>query len=198
MYKLICELYQEFFRQISLNKNYIYIPDSSGNKKDQYLIVMFIKFLNKNYNQQVDMNFLIDYFKFQFSHYAGTVNSKYGRNSIMIHWIIGPKAIKRWKERDVRKKYIVKIKLKKEVEINLKNVFKINNNNDKIFNKIYDYEERDKERFFNEDIAFNYCLMLTTLFNPKSKFCSGCRFKENCKKVLRENHPNIYKNRIDE
>lgn len=195
IYKLICDLYEEFYRQVSLNPDFKYFPDSKGNKKDQLMICKFIKFLRKDYNQQYDINFLIDYFKFQFSHYAG-VKTKYGTNAIMIHWIIGPTAIKRWQDRDVRKKWLVRVKLKSEVQLKLFKVYKQKLNND--FVTVYAYEEVDKMRYHNTENGFAYCRFMTTLYNPASSACKTCIFKDKCKTILQENHPKLYKLRIDE
>lgn len=201
VYKIICELYTEFFRQVSLNKNFTYIPRNYGNLKEQLIIVRFIRWLKEDYNEQFDINFLVDYFKFQFSHYSG-IQTKYGKNIIMLHWIIGDKAIKRWKTRDVRKKWIVRVKLRNEVELKLVETFnrikKQDKINQSIFTKIQNYEEEDKIRFFNTIKGLNYCMLMTTLYNSKSELCSRCNFKEPCKKTLNENHPKLYKLRIDE
>lgn len=197
IYKMICELYTEFFRQVSLNGNFVYVPDGRGKKKDPLIICRFINWLNKEYNGQVDINFLIDYFRFQFSHYIG-VKTSYGRNIIMIHWIIGQGAVKRWKERDVRKKWIVRVKLKNEVQLKLTSTYnKIKRNKENIFLKIYQYEENDKRRFYNTIKGFQYCLFTTTLYNPKSDLCSGCDFLIDCQDLLNVNHPKLYKLRID-
>ena len=122
IYKIICELYTEFYRQVSLNRNFTYIPMNSGPKKDHLMICRFIKFIKTDYNEQADIDFLINFFKFQFSHYIG-IKTSYGRNAIMIHWIIGPAAVKRWRERDVRKNWIVKVKLRREVELKLSETY---------------------------------------------------------------------------
>ena len=199
IYRVICELYTEFFRQVSLNKDFVYVPDSKGGyKKDQLIICRFIKWLKTEYKEQADINFLIDYFKFQFSHYVG-IKTAYGRNVIMLHWIIGEGAIKRWKERDVRKKWIVRVKLKNDVQLKLVNTYnKIKKRDNKhIFLKIYDYEEKDKQRFFNSVKGFQFCLHMTTLYNPKSKLCSSCDFCIDCQDILNVNHPKLYKLRID-
>ena len=193
------DLYTEFFRQVSLNKNFVYKPKNHGLLKEQLIICRFIKWLNKEYNQQVDINFLIDYFKFQFSHYSG-VNTQYGKNVIMLHWIIGQKAIDRWKNRDVRKKWLVRVKLKNEVELKLTQTY--NNINKKRkqnkFKDIYKYEENDKRRFHNTEKGFQYCLYTTTLYNPLSKLCESCKFNIDCRDILNVNHPKLYKERIDE
>lgn len=201
VYKIICELYTEFYRQASLNTNFTFTPMyfRRGNK-DHLLICRFIKFLKTDYKDQVDINFLIDFFKFQFSHYCG-VRTQYGKNAIMIQWIIGPAAIKRWRERDVKRKWLVRVKLKNEVELKLTHTFnqltRERRRENQTFTKIYDYEEIDKSRHFNTEVGFQFCLYNTTLYNPKSKFCSTCNFRNECEKILQNNHPNLHKIRID-
>lgn len=201
VYKIICELYTEFYRQVSLNRNFTYNPSHSGLKTDQLIICRFIKFLKTDYNQQADIGFLIDYFKFQFSHYSG-INTSYGKNAIMLHWIIGEKAIKRWKDRDVRKKWIVRVKLKNEVELKLVETFNKIKRQDRakqgIFINLQKHEEIDKNRFFNQDKGFDYCLVTTTLFNPLSELCLSCNMNKHCKTILEKNHPKLYKLRINE
>lgn len=199
IFSIICELYTEFYIQVSLNRNFKYNPSHSGMKSDHLIICRFIKFLKQDYNQQADINFLVDFFKFQFSHYVG-IKTSYGTNAIMLHWIIGPKAIERWKQRDVRKKWIVRVKLKNDVELKLLTTYKkINQKDEKqVFLLIHKHEERDKAKHHNTNKGLNYCAFTTTLFNPKSTFCTSCIFKENCKILLSKNHPKLHKLRIDE
>jgi hypothetical protein len=168
-------------------------------KKDQLLICKFIKYLDQNYKEQVDIVFLIDYFKFQFSHYVG-IKTKYGTNAIMIQWIIGPKAIERWKTRDVRKKWIVRVKLKNEVELKFVKTYNkiLKQNSENRFIQLHKYEEDDKQRFHNTGNGFQYCLYNTTLYNPLSNLCLSCLNNDKCKKILSINHPNLYKQRINE
>ncbi len=190
----IIQLYTEFFRQVSLNKNFIFKRWS----KDIKTISKFSDWLLKEYKQeQIGILFLIDFFKFQFSRYAG-VNTQYGRNIIMLNWLIGDKAKKAWLDQKHSKKWIIKVKLKKSVEIQLIKAFEEQIKNSKSsalksrYLKIHEHEEIAKQRFFNTKKGFLYCHGTTTLYNKKSSLCSECLFKEDCQESLKSQFPKLY------
>lgn len=197
--KATIELYTEFFRQVTYNKDFTFrkLP------KDLKIISRFCDWMLKKYKpEQIGIDFLIEFFKFQFSRYAGK-QTQYGMNVIMIHWLIGDKAQKAWDEQKYSKKWIVKVKLRKNVEIRLLEAFKSQikiakkQNNKQSYLKVHQHEETAKKRFFNLKKGFLYCHGTTTLHNPKSDFCNRCNFKQECIISLKAQFPNLYKLRMD-
>lgn len=198
--KATIELYTEFFRQVTLNKNYTFIRFG----RDIIQIGRFADWMLTQYKpEQIGITFLIDFFKFQFSRYAG-VNTAYGRNAIMIHWLIGNKARQAWLNQKHSKKWLVKFKLKKEVELRLIDAFKeqlkkqSNTKAIKRHKKVHLHEEVEKKRFYNTKKGFLYCHGTTTLYNKKSALCEGCKFKTDCIISLKNQFPELHKIRISD
>jgi hypothetical protein len=196
----VIEIYTEFFRQVTLNKTYVFVK----HHRELLYVSRFADWLLKEHDQeQIGITFLIDFFKFQFSRYSGK-KTQYGVNVILIHWLIGDKAQKAWKDQKFSKKWIVKVRLKKTIEIRLIKAFEEEIKQQKLnkasneYTKIYQHEENDKQRFYNTAQGFIYCNITTTLFNPKSEFCSQCIYSENCKSVMMAEYPKLYKLRINE
>lgn len=179
LYTATIKLYEEFFRQVTLRSYFSYFPKLN----DKILICKFIRWVNVNRASKANVAFLIGYFEFQFSHYSG-VETRYGKNCIMMNWLIGAKAIKRFEERNVSKRWLVRLKLKEEVGLNLNKLFKENVKTKKTIVRLYPQEEQDKQRFYNKPEGFLFCLTTTTLYNPLSELCLNCVNKIDCMKVL--------------
>ncbi len=194
IYQAVIRIYEEFYRQATLKQSFEFKHHPSERK----YIVQFTKWFKQRYREQKSINVLIKYFEFQFSHYAG-ISTKYGKNSIVLNWIIGKAAIKRWEDRDIEKGWLVKIRLKRDVDMKLSKAFKSEIMKErqeasrKMFDEVNDYEEKEKQRFYNTIKGFIYCMTTTTLYNPKSKFCEGCNNKKICEFTLKNNLPEIHK-----
>jgi len=196
--KATIELYTEFFRQVTLNKNYTFIRFG----RDIIQIGRFADWMLTQYKpEQIGITFMIDFFKFQFSRYAG-VKTAYGRNAIMIHWLIGKKAQQAWLDQKHSKKWLVKFKLKKEIELRLIDAFKEQIKDEKTIKaikrhkRLHLHEEVEKRRFYNTEKGFLYCHGTTTLYNSKSELCAGCKFQEQCIATLKFQFPKLHKIRI--
>lgn len=199
IYSVICSLYEELFRQTSLNRNYKFIP----NDRDRKIIISFIKWLYSKYHRsEIGVDFLTTYFEFQFSNYVG-MKTKFNK-AIMLNWIVGNKAIQRWEERNPRLKWVVKVKINKEFSLKLKEAFKKENksktlNEKELFIKnVNQNEEKSKKQFYNTLKGFLYCQAHTTLFNKKSELCCQCENRLLCKDMLKNELPKFYKIRETE
>lgn len=198
--KVIISLYQELFRQSTLNRNFVFIPTHN----ERVSIEKFSKWIEEKYfKSEIDTGFLIQYFEFQFSHYYG-MTTRFGKNRVMLNWIVGKKAIERWEERDLSLKWTVKVKINSEFTLNLKNTFKEEVKKKNIDLKssfiieINKNEEHYKQRFYNTLKGFAYCQLFTTLYNPKSSLCDKCTNKKLCTDILKNELPEFYKLRVDE
>ena len=199
IFTAICLLYQDLYSQTSCNSKYIYTP----NRNDKVLIIRFIGYLKDNYNTtQTGENFLIKYFRFQFSRYAGVRTPK-GTNSVMIGWLIGKKAIAAWEARDINKHYVVNYKINKQFQLSLNTALQslkkvnVTIKTNKFLNDTHEYEEVEKRKYLNTEEGYIYCLQFTTLYNPNSKNCSNCRFSDNCINRLKTNYQQLYNVRIN-
>lgn len=180
-------LYESLYQQISLKSHYRFFPTYS----DKIQICRFIKWVRVNKRTHANIDFLIAYFEFQFSHYEG-VKTKYGKNQIMFNWIIGTKAILRFEQRKVSERWLVRLK-NKNVGLNLKKVLEKFDKPEKLYvNKLYEFEEKEKNRYYNTPKGIMYCLTVTTLFNPISTVCLNCINKKDCKVILKENFPKLF------
>jgi len=182
-------LYESLYQQLSLKSHFKFFPTVS----DEILIEKFISWVNVSKQSRANPDFLIAFFEFQFSHYSG-VQTKYGKNQIMFNWVIGPKAIERFEKRTISKRWLVRLK-NKEIGLSLKEALKPVKIIKSYENKIYDFEEKEKQRFYNTPKGLLYCLTTTTLYNPMSKLCNECNNKEDCLKVLENEYPKLYNKR---
>lgn len=190
----IKELYQYLYRQATLHSNYIY----NSTERDQLLINKFIKWINGAYRQhQINETLLIQFFEFQFSRYSGIVTPK-GKNNILLSWLIGPKAIKQWTSRNVKKRYLVTWRINKDFKLHLKQAFTtIKVNTVPVYLLVLnEYEEESKKRFYNKPEGYLYCKQMTTLYTPYSELCRDCDFKDDCIDRLKLTFEKLYKIRI--
>lgn len=112
---------------------------------------------------------------------------------IRFNWVFGKTAISRWKKYDISTNvYITRIGLKKEHKIN---VLKRKSNLSKIVSNVRPFEEKFKAEYHNTNRGFMWCVANTTLYFHKSSKCATCVFKNECKELLKQEYPKIYKKR---
>lgn len=195
LFEASIKVYEEFYKQVGVKSDFRFKP----RKSDYITTIKFVKSMDAQYKlDQIDIDFLIDYVKFQFSNYVGKSYNKYGSNAIMYQWIFGEKAFKRWMERTVKNKWIVRVRLKDSIVLDLRKAFRTKEREQKLketYNNLVNiqpYEEAQKEIYYNTDKGFAHCVMLTTLYNKRSNFCKRCINKEDCIKVITEQFPKIH------
>lgn len=199
IYEIVCQIYQELYRQATIRPKYTYDPKHA----DHELIQKFVQWLQKHYKPgQIGEDLLVQYFEFQFSRYSGVV-TKYGKNSVMMNWLIGQKAIATWLKRDLSKKFLVRYRCNKDFKLNLRKHFapakqvKVNQQKRNFLSQINKTEEFEKKRYYNKHVGYLYCGDITTLYHPASEVCNGCNFKDDCTKRLQKSLPNVYKIRFN-
>lgn len=172
----------------------------------------FSKFLKDNKKYYLTIDWLFDYFNYQFSYWNFIKESKEkngGFYAIQLHWVLGKKALKRFDEKTQKDIYFYhssffpKFKIKKEdliKKLQEKELLEIEEEkeDDKIivFNNLNKREEEIKQKRYNTIEGFQVCLNFTTLFKFNSPSCKNCFYKENCKKVLKKNYPKIFQKRV--
>ncbi len=196
LFRMVINMYLNFAKQVSNNPHI----EFSCTDNEGVMIDNFIREMNEEVGNEkiLGNNHLINYFEFQFNYWLSKkVERKSSKmiDSINTHpyisWIVGKKAILRWKSRDKKKsKYAIKLGLKKEVKLK-SNQFR--SEWKKIIIEINKIEEEVKNKFYNTKKGFLYCYINTTLYNHKSPFCSLCNKKEECKETLKKEHFNVYK-----
>lgn len=187
--RLIVDTYKFYYSKVSGIENYIFKMTDNRVVMIEKFILEFKELQKTNLLQETALK---KFFDFQFNHWYRR-DAKHGKGiSIQLEWIIGRQAIDRWK--NVNKKhlsFIVRKNLKTDKDFTKKTKNKENWDNLLINTNIN--EERLKSKFLNEDIGFESCFITTNLYNHKSSNCLNCKFSNECKNVLKETYPAIYK-----
>ena len=198
-FQLTINIYQEFYRQITLNQDYVFVLDKLGRREK--VINKFIDYVDSKYDlKSIGLDFLINFFESGFNLYYDSKHLKYGTSSIQIEWIIGTKAIQRYEKiRDIDNKYYRKSrKIRKEITLRIVDKFKstsISNLtavNELLTSGDISFYETEKKRFFNTPEGLLWCTSNTTLYNHKSKLCEECCNRNKCKEILKENYYKLY------
>lgn len=181
--ELIIKLYQYFYSKVYHRKDFEYNPSS----KELVTIDKFLEILE--FNNSFGEDWLFNYFAFQFEYWS---NLKYKKiKSVIIGYILGPKAFERFDQRNEQSGYFTQ-----------EFILNYNIDRDVIFGSRYyrkdllnisKSEEIEKQRFSNDIERLANCFFNTTLFNIKSKICVLCRQSRLCKKLQQEKLPQIYK-----
>lgn len=198
LYKDVRLLYENLYKQCTQNKNYVY----KSVDRDRKLILKFIVWIIKKYGKdKITNDLLIQYFEFQFSYYRGVITPS-GKNSIMMNWIVGPMAIKRWEERNIKENHVVRWRVQRDnIKLSISDEVKKKKVNKALLfrylKQINPIEEQEKLRYLNKRIGYIHCRDFTTLYNPNSEICNKkCAYKEQCIKRLKKNFPKLYKLRM--
>lgn len=153
-------------------------------KGEDKVILKFINFIRTTYGEiSIGKHWLFDYFCFQFEYWR-TKNIKYkkGGGIIELSWVIGDKAILRWKNRVKDYQYFYKTGLLKYSSLTKGEYFSLfEQEKREVLNKknIIDLE---RERFFNKDNGFLHCFQFA-YYNSNSKLCKICKFRSKCKDI---------------
>lgn len=204
-YSIIHYLFQLFYRKCTDKSFGVYNRDKKKKKpfvfkpteKELVTISNFIKLLDKHYGlDSIGLNFLITYFVFHFDSLNFRTGSsfKFKNSTVTIQFVVGKKAFQKWLDRDQNFDWSIKTSeflFENNISLSqIKDFFQTEN-----FVFLNKSEEIAKQLFFNTDRGFLYCIERTTLYTHKSKNCLTCSFKDDCKKLLKLNYPNIHKAR---
>ena len=109
---------------------------------------------------------------------------------VRFSWIFGSAAIKRWNALSAETRtWVVRNSLKTDHKINtLKRTTRVS----ELVIKLRPVEEKFKSEFHNTNRGLLWCVANTTLFHHRSSHCTACKFKENCKEILKSEYPKIY------
>lgn len=157
-------LYEYFYRQVSGNLKYKFKPKD----QDHRMIDKYLTNLTDSHGNE----YLYEYFCYQFSRYAD-LETRFGKGKVMLSWIIGEAALKKWREASPEERYWGdQLKL----TYHLTNPFptKIEPLN------ISQNKERERRRFYSTDRGLIHCTE-NNLWDAKSKYCIFCKYKNYCK-----------------
>lgn len=110
--------------------------------------------------------------------------------AVRFNWIFGSAAVKRWNALNAETRtWVVRNSLKTDYKINtLKRITQV----PELVIKLRPVEEKFKSEYYNTNRGLLWCIANTTLFHHRSPHCINCKFKENCKEILKSEYPKIY------
>lgn len=176
MHNLIGKLFNTCYKAFYNDPKHFCDPNNINNKKS---INNFLKCIEKAYNiHSIGENWLRHYFRFQFDYWL----DKEIDRRITLQWILGKKAFDRYQKVDNWEQVNYHIE---------KNTSFIIFENEKD-NQENNYENQQRLLHLNEDIGLLWCIDHTSLYD-KCSACFRCKFKAECKELLKMNYPNLYK-----
>lgn len=188
--KLIIEIYQTTFRSFYKKTKRFKVNLTTA---DLGCIRNFVKRLGlvgNNYN----IEFLQRYTEFQFNQYMAfkSADDKIWKVGL-VTWIYGPKAWDRWKTCNDynRLKRTLDFKVESETRHTVKKDDEVGRAN--VLLEIYDFEEKEKHRYYNSEEGLAWCVLMTTMYNSNSQLCRECENNRDCKEFLRQNIPELAK-----
>lgn len=186
MVEFIREAYEVFTRRIFNQSSFKFIP----NDRELKQIENFIKLLEDRYDKNsIGKTFLFNFIAFNYDYYS-TLDYKAG-NKIPLNWIIGKKALSRWVNRTEDDLYhATKYATDNKIHLGLIKCSTERKSNNVASIRIA--EENEKKRFHNKPLGMVNCLDSTTLYNHRSPLCISCKYRSDCKKVLKANFPKFY------
>ena len=142
----------------------------------------------------IGMDFIKSYLEYQFQSWFNTGTDKDYSKTVRFNWMFGQKAIKRYRvfdpktNRKIVQGHIKKLGIYKP---------KIAHKSDipELIIKIRTSEENFKREYYNTRRGFAWCIANTTLYNHRSSLCACCEFKNECKDILKEQYPRVFKKR---
>ena len=189
--KQIKQLYDIFYSKILKES---YSLDLSNDRNQKLIANFYIHLDDIVPDEAIGPNLLIDYFAFAF-YYYGSLETK---RKITFNWIIGPKMIKRFFEREKGWDYYVTNFLR-ENQINpdeLRHKLLYGSKPIEVdYLKVHPEEELEKGRCADTEARVYSCLNTTTLYNHRSHVCILCHQKQFCKQLLKKVNPTLYINR---
>lgn len=173
----------------------------------------FSKLLIQKSPQYLNLNWIFDYFNYQFTYWDFIFQQKKDKGEdylIQLHWILGQKALKRFLSRTDKDTYFYHSSFYPKYKINREDLFKlfekynffvetedkegIEKKEQKLF--LNDVEENIKKRKYNTLEGFYLCQEFSTLFKYNSPLCKKCNYKDICKKELKKNFPDLFSKRF--
>ena len=155
----------------------------------------FLQVLEKKYSlSTLGPNWLWRYLVFQFLYWEDLVIVSFNKK-INFSYIFGEKALKRFFDRDSEFDFQLEdntLLTKYSYTLTqFQSLFSENSKSEELYNN------PNRLIGLNTPNGLNNCLTLTTLYNPRDSSCVQCKFKDDCKILLKVNYPEIYKSRID-
>lgn len=172
--------YEFFYKKYYKNEQY-QLPRT---EKVVKLATNFFQFLRKQDSyHSLGLEFLSKYLSLQMNYWEGLKIQSYD-GKLNFSLVFGPKAFERYKNRNQDFDY----QLVFFNTTHLKQLFRV-------VETVDNYQNPIKLVFHNTPKGFSTCLEQTTLYNHLETACCECKFKDDCKIILKKKFVNIYKSR---
>lgn len=163
MISKVNQLYEYFFQISSNNPSFEFRPKL----REKKMVESFVKKLNVSQGS----DWLFNYFCYQFQRYADK-KTRFGKGIVMLGWVIGDKALKRYREASDEEKYWGE-------------KFRLDNNtSNPLINRTpvdtRSYKQREKKRFYNQLRGLIHCKENDLKYDQKDKVCVFCKNKKEC------------------
>lgn len=139
--------------------------------------------------QSLGLNFLYDYFCYTYNYY---LTLEITRKVVPFNWIVGKKMVKRWEDKIDQYRFLYSTELLSQRSIptlfQIKELIEVSS---EVEETPY-HEEVERKRFLNTPDGFLNCILSTTLFDDKSKWCRRCHVKSDCKDELKQRNRTLY------
>lgn len=172
--KVVFLEYEISHRQGSTNEEYVF----QENKRNLTLVQNYLKHWDKVL-PTFDIAMLQYVLKFSFGKYAGELNQD-GTRAIMPSYILCEAQIKDFADSSVKRRSFF--------------VSKFNNwclNKTKLCSLKHS-EELIKAKHHNTEQGLDFCLENTSLYNKNSEHCTTCIHKRSCRKILKNQSPELF------
>jgi len=106
-------------------------------------------------------------------------------------WIFGKNAINRFeKYGSANTRRLVQKRMKDERNVKMRHVTSVLST---VVVSLRQEEENVKAMYFQTKRGFLWCIANTTLYYHKSSYCATCKFRLDCKRLLKQEYKKVYK-----
>ena len=143
-------------------------------------------------NIEIDKSFVYNFLKYGLQSWFNPSCTESHKRNCRFSWIFGGEAIKRYNALNTKARAEV---VRKGVQVDLREHIKVKTTTDAslMYLSVRNSEEKMKQEFHNTKRGITWCIANTTLFFHKSSLCASCMYKVDCKQMLKDNFPKIYK-----
>ena len=181
LFRFSVDLFIELLEQVTKRKVNYRCNDADVSSWNKFI---------ETYGDGIGEEFLRKYIEYGIQSWFNSGSERDYSRAVRFSWIVGSAAIKRWNALNAETRtFVVRSSLKTEHKIN---TLKHRSQLSELLTKVRPSEEKFKAEFHNTNRGLLWCVANTTLFHHRSSHCTTCKFKENCKEILKSEYPKIY------
>lgn len=185
LYKYAVDMFCETLKKVSNRPNFTYrCNDADSRCWDNFV---------EEFGLNIGEDFVTKFIKYGFHSWFNDDSPKDYSHSIRFSWVFGKEAIKRWRSNNVETNLFIirKSHLREKMIVNTST----SRERQSIITTVRKAEENMKSMYFNTERGFAWCVANTTLYHHKSIKCCACKWRNDCKDILKKNYPIIFKKR---